>query len=105
VTRLIPLPDEEEPTLVEKMLLLVMRQIIGGVTKSVGRFIKRALRMLVMALAGVTIAVIGIAFLAVGAVKWFSMLMPSWLAWGIVGVILLLAGVILALTTIIGSRS
>jgi hypothetical protein len=99
------LPDEDEPTLVEKILLLVVRQTLGGVTKSVGRFIKRALRMIVMALAGVIIAVIGIAFLSVGAVKWFSMLMPNWLAWAIVGIVLLLVGVILALATLVGARS
>jgi hypothetical protein len=58
-----------------------------------------------MALAGVTIAVLGIAFLAVGAVKWFSILMPNWLAWSIVGFILLLIGVVLGLAALIGSRS
>jgi hypothetical protein len=99
------LPDEDEPTLVEKILLLVVRQTIGGVRKSVERFIKRALRMVVMALAGVIIAVMGIAFLAVGAVKWFSMLMPNWLAWAIVGIVLLLVGAVLALGTMVGSRS
>ena len=99
------MPDEDEPTLVEKILLLVVRQTLGGVTKGVGRFIKRALRMVVMDIAGVIIAVIGIAFLAVGAVKWFSMLMPNWLAWAIVGIVLLLVGVILALATLVGARS
>ncbi len=99
------MPDEDEPTLVEKILLLVVRQTLGGVRKSVERFIKRALRMVVMALAGVIIGIIGVAFLAVGAVKWFSMLMPNWLAWAIVGIVLLLVGVVLALGTLVGARS
>jgi hypothetical protein len=38
-------------------------------------------------------------------VKWFSILMPNWLAWAIVGVILLLLGIVLVLGTVIGSRS
>jgi hypothetical protein len=61
--------------------------------------------MVLMVLAGVTIVVLGIAFLAVGAVKWFSILMPNWLAWSIVGIILLLIGVVLGLAALISSRS
>lgn len=98
------MPEHEKPTLIERLVLLILRQTLGGVAKSAERFIKRALRLAVMALAGLTIAVLGVAFLAVGAVKWFSILMPSWLAWAIVGVVLLLVGVILALATLIGSR-
>jgi len=98
------LPEEDKPTLVERVVQLVLRQTVGGLAKGAERFLKRMLRMVAMALAGVTIAVLGVAFFAVGAVKWFSILMPSWLAWAIVGVILLLLGVILTLATVIGSR-
>jgi hypothetical protein len=99
------LPEEDKPTLVERLVLLVLRRTVGGVVKGAERFLKRMLRMVAMALAGITIALLGVAFLAVGAVKWFSILMPSWLAWTIVGIILLLLGAILALATVIGSRA
>jgi hypothetical protein len=99
------LSEEDKPTLVERIVLLVLRQTVGGVMKGAERFLKRMLRMIATALAGVTIAVLGVAFLAVGAVKWFSILMPNWLAWAIVGVILLLLGIVLVLGTVIGSRS
>jgi hypothetical protein len=99
------LSEEDKPTLVERIVLLVLRRTVGGVMKGAERFLKRMLRMVAMALAGVTIALLGIAFLAVGAVKWFSILMPGWLAWAIVGVILLLLGIVLAMGTVIGSRS
>jgi uncharacterized membrane protein YqhA len=105
VTRQITLPEEDKPTLIEKLVLLVLRQTLGRVLKSAERFVKRTLRMIAMALAAVIIAVLGVGFLAVGAVKWFSILMPSWLAWTIVGLILLLVGVVLALGTLIGSRA
>jgi hypothetical protein len=98
------LPEHEKPTFIERLVLLVLRQTIGGVAKSVERFIKRVLRMIAMVLAGVVIAVLGVAFLAVGAVKWFSILMPTWLAWALVGIILLLVGVVLALATLLSSR-
>ena len=97
--------DEDKSTLVERIVLLVLRRTVGGVMKGAERFLKRMLRMVAMALAGVVIAVLGVAFLAVGAVKWFSILMPNWLAWAIVGIILLLLGIVLALGTVIGSRS
>lgn len=99
------MPEEDKPTLVERIALLVLRRTVGGLVKGAERFLKRTLRMVAMALAGVVIAVLGVAFLAVGAVKWFSILMPGWLAWAIVGIILLLLGAILALATVIGSRA
>jgi hypothetical protein len=99
------LPDRNRSNFVERLIQLGLGRILDGVAKSAERFVKRALRMAVMALAGVTIAALGIAFLAVGAVKWFSILMPNWLAWSIVGFILLLIGVVLGLAALIGSRS
>jgi hypothetical protein len=98
------LPEEEKSTLIERLILLVVRQTFGGITKSAERFVKRALRWASLALAGVVIAVLGIAFLAVGTVKWFALLMPSWLAWFIVGMILLLIGLVLTLATLASSR-
>jgi len=99
------LPERDKSTFLERVIQLVLGRILAGVTKSAERFVKRALRMVVMALMGVTIAVLGIAFLAVGAVKWFSILMPNWLAWSIVGIIMLLLGAVLVLATLISSRS
>jgi len=98
------LPEEEKSTLIERLILLVVRQTFGGIAKSAERFVKRALRWASLALAGVVIAVLGIAFLAVGTVKWFALLMPSWLAWFIVGMILLLIGLVLTLATLASSR-
>jgi len=99
------MPEHDEPTLIERITQGVMRQALGRVTKSAEGFVKRIVRLVAMALAGVVIAVLGIGFLAVGAVKWFSILMPNWLAWAIVGVILLLLGAVLTLATLAGSRS
>jgi len=61
--------------------------------------------MLAMALAGVVIAVMGIAFAALGIVKWLSSLMPSWLAWLVIGVILFLLGLALTLVALVTSRN
>lgn len=86
-------------------MLLVVRQTLGGIAKSAERFVKRALRWASVALAGVFIAILGISFLAVGAVKGFALLMPSWLAWLFVGMILLVIGLLLTMATLARSRS
>jgi hypothetical protein len=99
------MPEHEEPTIIERITQAILRQALGRITKSAERFVKRMVRLVAMVLAGVVLAVLGIGFLAVGAVKWFSILMPNWLAWVIVGVILLLLGAVLTLSTMIGLRS
>ena len=58
-----------------------------------------------MIMGGIVIAVIGIAFVAVGAVRWLSALMPTWLAWALVGIILLLLGVAVTTTAYASGRS
>jgi hypothetical protein len=50
------------------------------------------------------IAVLGLVFLAIGVVKWFSVMMPSWLAWLVVGLLLFLLGLLLALVGFVSSR-
>jgi len=84
---------------------LVVREAIGGIAKPAERFAKRIARAVGLILGGIVLAIIGVAFSAVGAVKWLSALMPNWLAWIIVGIILFLVGVIVTTSTIASSRS
>ena len=83
---------------------LVLREALGGIAKPAERFVKRLVRAIGLILAGIVIAVIGIAFVSVGAVKWLSGLMPNWLAWTIVGIILLLIGITVTATTFASGR-
>ena len=48
-----------------------------------------------MILAGIAIAMLGIAIIAVGVAKWVALFLPSWLAWTIVGILLLVIGAVL----------
>ena len=82
-----------------------MRQALGGIGKSVERFVKRTLKLAGLAVAGLTISLLGIAFVAMGIVKWFTLLIPSWLAWLVVGIILLLLGVAVTALTLVTMRS
>jgi fatty acid desaturase len=99
------LPEAEKPSLLEKLIKLLLREALGGVAKPAERFIKRLARSIGLILAGIVLSIIGIAFVAVGAVRWLSELMPTWLAWLIVGIILFLIGLTVTTTTFASGRS
>jgi len=86
----------------DRLVQTLTEQILGGVGKASERFVKRTIRRAGLVIAGVIVSMLGVAFLALGIVKLLGFLMPSWLAWLIVGLILLLLG---ALLTLANSRS
>lgn len=88
------MPDEEKSGFVDRMIQGLLRQALSGVRKSAERFAKRIVRLIAMALAGVAMAVLGVAFLSIGFVRILSTLVPNWLAWMWVGVVLILVGIV-----------
>jgi hypothetical protein len=98
------LSESERPKLVERFVRLVLREALGGIAKPAEHFVKRLARSVGLIIAGIVVSVIGIGFVSVGAVKWLSALMPAWLAWIIVGVILLLLGSTVAMATLASGR-
>jgi putative superfamily III holin-X len=99
------LPEPEKPALAEKLVKLILREALSGVVKPVESFVKRLVRSIGLILGGIVIALIGIAFVSVGAVRWLSALMPTWLAWVIVGIMLLLIGVTVTSMAFASGRS
>ncbi|MGA2627200.1 MAG: phage holin family protein [Candidatus Bathyarchaeia archaeon] len=97
--------ESENPTLAEKLVKLILREAISGVVKPAEHFVKRLVRSVALILGGIVIALIGIAFVAVGAVRWLSGLMPTWLAWAIIGIMLLLIGVTVTTTAYASGRN
>lgn len=93
------MPEKETSNLFERLARLVLREVLGGIAKPAERLAKRVARAVGLILAGVVISVLGIAFLAVGAVRWLAILMPTWLAWVLVGIILFLVGVTVTAVT------
>lgn len=93
------MPEKETSNLFERLARLILREALGGIAKPVERLAKRVARAVGLILAGVVIAVLGIAFLAVGAVKWLAILMPAWLAWVLIGIILFLVGITVTAVT------
>ena len=96
--------EPAKPTLAERLVKLILGEVFSGITKPAERFVKRLARSVGLILAGIVIALIGVAFVSVGAVKWLSALMPAWLAWTIVGIMLLLIGITVTMTTFASGR-
>jgi hypothetical protein len=97
--------DNNKSSLVETLVRALAQRTMGVVTKYIERVVKRILRLAGLYAAGVLIAIIGLVFFAIGAVKWLAMIIPSWLAWLMVGIIMLLLGVVFVLAAFLASRS
>ena len=90
----------DDKSFVEKILQDITRRTLGKLSESIERSIKHAIRLAAMALGGIIVALLGLTFLTIGIIKWLTLLMPNWLAWILVGIIILLAGVSLTLASI-----
>jgi len=84
--------EEEKPAFWEKLLGVLMRKTVDNFVDSLEHRSKKVLRTVAMILAGIALAMLGIAVIAVGFAKWLALFLPSWLAWTIVGILLLLIG-------------
>jgi len=98
------MPEDEKPSIIEGLVRAVAQHALGFLNRYVDRAVKRALRMAGLYMAGLVIALVGVIFLATGVVKWLAMMIPSWLAWTIVGIVLLLWGTVLTLATFVTSK-
>jgi hypothetical protein len=92
-------------SLVETIVRAVAERAMGTVTKYIERVVRRILRLAALYIAGLFIAVIGLIFLAIGVVRWLALIVPTWLAWVIVGIIMLLLGVVFVLAAFLASKS
>ena len=97
--------ESSKSSLLETILRAVIQRTMGSVTKYVEGVVKRALRLAGLYVAGLLIAIIGVIFLAIGVVNWLAMIVPSWLAWLIVGIVMLLLGVVFVLAAFVATKS
>jgi uncharacterized membrane protein HdeD (DUF308 family) len=97
--------ESSKPSLIETILRAVIQRTMGSVTKYVEGVVRRALRLAGLYVAGLLIAIIGVIFLAIGVVNWLAMIVPSWLAWLLVGIVMLLLGVVLVLAAFLATKS
>jgi hypothetical protein len=97
------MPEDDKQSLLETIVRAIARRALRGLDRYAQQILKRLLRLAGLYVAGVAVALFGIGFLAVGAVKWLAIVVPSWLAWLIVGIILFLLGAVLTLTAFLAS--
>ena len=97
--------ESSKSSLLETIVRAVAQRTMGTVTKYVEHIVRRALRLAGLYVVGLLIAIIGLIFLAIGVVKWLALIVPSWLAWLIVGIIMLLLGVVFVLAAFLASKS
>jgi hypothetical protein len=97
--------ETSKSSLLETIVRTVAQRTMGTVTKYVERVVRRVLRLAGLYIAGLLIAIIGLIFLAIGVVKWLALIVPSWLAWLMVGIVMLLLGVVFVLAAFLASKS
>ena len=97
--------EDNKLSLVETIVRAFGQRIMGTVAKYAERAVKRALRLAGLYATGILVAIIGVVFGAIGVVKWLAMVVPSWLAWLIVGIVMLLVGVVIVLAASLASRN
>lgn len=97
--------ESGKSSLLETLVRAVAQRTMGTVTKYVERVVRRFLRLAGLYAAGLLIAIIGVIFLAIGVVKWLATIVPSWLAWLMVGIVMLLLGVVFVLAAFLASKS
>ena len=68
---------------------------MGPIFDSVDQYFKKLARTIALILGGVAIAILGVIIVTVGMIKWLSQIIPSWLSWVVVGIVLLLLGIVL----------
>ncbi|HUO43041.1 MAG TPA: phage holin family protein [Methylomirabilota bacterium] len=87
--------EEEKPAFWEKLLNVVLRKTVDNFVDSFDHYSKKFVRSAALILGGIAIAMLGIAAIAVGVAKGLTLFLPAWLAWVIVGVLLMLIGTVL----------
>ena len=97
--------EGNKSSLVETLVRAFAQRTLGTITKYVEHVVKRTLRLVGLYATGIFIAFVGLVFWAIGVVKWLAMIVPSWLAWLIVGIVMLLIGVVIVLAASLASRS
>ncbi len=99
------MPEDEKPSLLEALVRSIAQRAFGGLGRYAEKLVRRVLRIVGLYIAGLVVALVGVVFLAIGIVKWLAIMVPSWLAWLIVGLVMLLLGMVLTLATFVASRS
>lgn len=90
------MPEEKGRSIVNRLVERLMDSIFGSIRKSVERqideYVRKLMRILALTIVGVVLVSAGLVFILRGIVVFLGELMPIWLAWSMVGIIVVLIG-------------
>ena len=91
--------EDGKSSVIRKVIQEPIRRVLDSASSAVGQPIKHALRKVAILFGGILVALLGLTLLTIGIIKGLALFMPSWMSWILVGIIVLLAGLVLALAS------
>jgi len=82
---------------ISSTVLSEAREAVGGYVK--GK-IKQVLKTIAVALAAIVFLSTGVIFICFGLIRYLSLIVPSWLAWIFMGIIVAMIGLLLLLVSL-----
>jgi len=83
-------------------ILAEAQEAVGGYVKDK---IKQVLKMIAVAVTATVLLAAGVIFVCVGLIRYLSLIVPSWLAWIFVGVIVAMIGLLLLLVSLLSLKT
>lgn len=98
------MPEHRESSILDRLFNIIFREVFAELRGYLQKQMRRFFRIALLCFLGAALAAGGLLFLALGFVKYLSLLMPSWLAWILVGLIVFFLGIVLAMVARIKSQ-
>ncbi len=91
--------QDAKSTVIRRAIQELIRRVLDSLSGAIGQPLRHAMRKVAFLFGGILVALLGLTLLTIGVIKGLALFMPSWLSWILVGVIILLAGLVLALAS------
>ena len=72
----------------------LLNEVEKAIKKRVDKYVREITQTILIGVVGAVMLAGGLIFILIGVTKYLSTVMPSWLAWGLVGIIMALIGTI-----------
>ncbi len=95
--------------LLNAILKKISSTILEEAQEAVGSYvkdkIKQVLKTIAIAVTGSILLAAGIIFLCIGSIRYLSLILPSWLAWTIIGMFVAMIGLLLLLVSLLSLKT
>jgi len=78
------------------------REAVGNYVKDK---IKQVLKTIAIAVTGAILLAAGIIFFCIGSIRYLSSILPSWLAWTMIGIFVAMIGLLLLLVSLLSLKT